>query len=191
MHVVGFSEEVRLDELGSVLESGEPVMRVSFVEIPELQSYRVYGDPYFRGVVLTDYIADDGVPRWRQCRAAPPESVSRSSTRNNSFLYPPPELGNLVRQDVTLKPIDSAVLFGVFPLYRIGRTPSNILLHARSGLVYDETFKRRKRVQDMRYSVATTAFRGGLQLDVTPHRNQLAQQGDAGVLEWDAAISSI
>ena len=62
-HIVGFSSEVTLNELGRILESHEPVMRVSFRDPKTLESYQLFGDPYFYGSVLGEYSVRNRVAR--------------------------------------------------------------------------------------------------------------------------------
>ena len=63
--VVGFSSQVTLNEMATLLESNETVMRVSFRDVASGQPYRVYGEPYFRGAILTEYQFNEGVASWR------------------------------------------------------------------------------------------------------------------------------
>ena len=62
---VGFTEEVRLDDIGRILENPEQVMRVEFTT-PDGVPYAVAGEPYFRGTVLSHY---KGPGSWRQSKS--------------------------------------------------------------------------------------------------------------------------
>src|SRR5690606_38265362 len=69
--LVGFTEEVNLEDLGPILESPETVMRVYFYRHPTNEPYRIWGEPYFRGAVVVNYQPKSG--RW-----------SRASFRDNA-----------------------------------------------------------------------------------------------------------
>lgn len=174
--LVGFSEEVTLDEMTSILESSDTVMRVSFRDAASGRPYRVYGEPYFRGVVLTKYVYDDGVARWR-----------RPAKFAGDVLSVPPPSRSLVRQDVTLQPVKETVLFAICPVYRCDQTPPDIRVRPRTEQLYYETFFRERPRQEYRYSVVTTGLLGGVQLDVTPLPGDVTNLMDFDLLAFDEA----
>lgn len=201
-NVVGFSSEVRLNELDNVLQSDEPVMRLSFMDYQTGNPYLIFGDPYIRGSVLTEYVIDGGVPKWRQGV----ESTDRKrSTLGDQFrtaveelqgfvrpeerpkkewrLPTPPANQKLVRQDVILRPIDESVLFAVFPAFADGETRRDIQYNPYRGKIFSQRQRPHGGRQEYRYSLATSAFRGGLQVDVTPHENQLKSPVDRYLLK--------
>ncbi len=109
--VSGFSEEVELGELGSVMIDTRPVMRVSLSDPgppePEL---------YWRGIALDTY--ENG--RWSVSDASEERIVAQRLFRGDrpraaGFpLREPPDRGRAsVAQEVTLEPIDLSVLFGL------------------------------------------------------------------------------
>lgn len=201
--VVGFSTEITLNELGRVLQSSEPVLRISFREPESGAPYRVYGDPYLRGSVLTHYLIDgDGVARWRKRSfvAQTPTAADRGASnvewepylalwlqRRPEYqpLSPPPPIVGLVREDFVLEPIDETVLFGTFPVYSLPSTSEDIRLERHTRQLLRRPRYSVKRRGEYRYSLATTAFRGGLQLDVTPHDTRLSDPRDQWFLEFE------
>lgn len=188
--VVGFSREVTLHELDDALQSDEPVMRLSFEDYQNGSTYSVFGDPYIRGAVLTEYVTVNGIAKWRQGMNSSEESrntlgnqlgaVFRSFGRRKKewYLSPPPVKQKLVRQNIILQPMDEAVLFGVFPAYADEDTPGDVRYNPYTGQIFSQSVRRRTQQQEYRYSLATSAFRGGLQVDVTPHENQLKSLAD-------------
>ena len=53
--MVGYSDEVRLGELGQVIESPEEVMRVEFTDEATGQTHRIDDAIYLHGTILTRY----------------------------------------------------------------------------------------------------------------------------------------
>jgi len=167
--LVGFSPELRLNELGDALESDEMVMRVSFRDVDSDEVIRISGDPYIRGAVLTDYVIDDGISSWKQrssITARFPQQFKQGLSRR--LLRPPPNRA-LVRQDVILEPVREPILFAVYPTFRIDETPDDVILDPISERLESELHRESRDRREYRYKVATTAFRGGVQVNVVPH----------------------
>jgi transglutaminase-like putative cysteine protease len=185
---VGFSEQVTLNELSTILESSEKVMRVSFREASSGQPYRVYGEPYFRGVVLTEYGIQEGVATWRQQSSVSLENVfpPRISSPIRHLDDPPPNLG-LVRQDVILQPLVDPVLFAIFPVFASPQTPDDVRINVRTEKLFCRTDQDEPPRLEYRYAVATTGLVGGVQLDVTPLSNRVTNLMDPAWLAFDEA----
>ena len=109
--VTGFSGEVKLGDLGAILESTEPAFDVHFFDrrggrdLGEFGPELVLGtdEPLFRGRVLTEY----GDGRWGDGRR-----------RTSSQALPPVDaspVGADLVQEYRLRPLDSQVLFSVGP----------------------------------------------------------------------------
>ncbi len=197
-NVVGFSREVTLHELDNVLQSDEPVMRLGFMDYQTGNPYLIFGDPYIRGSVLTEYVIDGGVPKWRQGLESTEGDRStlggqvrgaledfRVFTRSNKKwrLPNPPVDRKLVRQDAILRPIDESILFAVFPAFVNEETPRDVRYNPYTGQIFSQRQRHRGGRQEYRYSLATSAFRGGLQVDVTPHENRLESPVDHYLLK--------
>lgn len=195
-HVVGFSPEVTLNELHRILQDSKPVMRVSLKSETTGRPYRVYNDVYFRGSVLTEYDVSSGVSRWRQRGSGKPfgsdlpeplrgqanlllERVAASVQRLDDWNLPEPPVGiDVIRQDILLEPIDESVLFSAYPVYQVADTRRDVRINPRTRQMFSRTRARGNIRSEYRYSIATTAFRAGLQVDVTPHDNQLRNLQD-------------
>ena len=103
--VSGFAADVRLGDMGTILESLDPVleMRLIFPRTGNVMSPQVYAErlgstePLFRGAVLTTYTNS----RWL------PDNVSEM---NSPVIVSSPET-TFVRQEVRLEPIGTDVLF--------------------------------------------------------------------------------
>ncbi len=98
----GFTENVRLGDIGKVMESRELVMEVKVLDGwtglpigPDGLAAAIGAEPLFRGAVLETY--DEG--SWQKWRYEPFEWTES------------PKASGPVRLNITLRPIDSAVLF--------------------------------------------------------------------------------
>ena len=184
--VVGFSEELTLNEMAKVLESTEKVMRVSFRDASSGQPYRVYGEPYFRGAVLTEYGIQEGIATWRQQSNVLLANAFRPRISNPiRFLAEPPPNRGLVRQDVILQPLNQSVLFAIFPVFASPQTPDEVRINARTEQLFCKTSQDERPALEYRYAVATTGLLGGVQLDVTPLSRGVTNLMDPALLEFD------
>ena len=103
--ISGFSSDVRLGDLGTILESVEPVLelRLRFPRTGNAMSPHAYAErlgatePLFRGAVLTTYINN----RWLPDRLSELNLQEIAPTRESST----------VRQEIRLEPISSDILF--------------------------------------------------------------------------------
>lgn len=198
--LVGFSNEVSLAEFGEVLQNEQPVMTVKFSDFEKDENYHVLGQPYWRGAVMTQYRVDNGVAKWRQRFATGRSRLPKLDPRRvrlpdwpaefHGYCRPlpkPPRSDSLVLQKVVLQPIDESVLFATFPAYGVRRTPKDVCVDVRTRQLIRDTSLQEKPSGEYPYVLVTTCFRGGLQLDVTPHCNQLVDQNDRMALEQELA----
>jgi len=189
--VVGFSREVTLNELTNVLQNDEPVMRLSIMDYQTGNHYLVFGDPYIRGSVLTEYVIERGIPKWKQGVDSSDESRGtlggriRTALRGRERKWRLPALpadGKFVRQNIILRPMNEPVLFAVFPAFVDPfvdqETRRDVRYNPYTGQLFSQSRRHSGRQQEYRYSLATTAFRGGLQMDVTPHEYRLKSLDD-------------
>jgi hypothetical protein len=109
--VVGFSGEVRLGQIGQILESTERVMRVQIFDrdadnkpmtVEEFALEYGLTDPLFRGSVLERY--QDG--RWKSAR----------DEEQRTLRSPRKEDRGLIRQEYVLDLVNSEVLFAMRPI---------------------------------------------------------------------------
>ncbi len=174
-NVVGFSPEISFDRMGRVLQSEARVMRVSFSNAKTSAPYTLVGEPYFRGTVLAKYLSADGHGQWRQ--------EIETTTSSGLALASPPSVRDLVRQDVLLEPTGGQLLFSVFPAYSFAETPSDIRIAPRSRQLQRFGISARDLSDEYRFCVATTGFRFGQQIEVTPHVNHLLTERDQARME--------
>jgi transglutaminase-like putative cysteine protease len=109
-HLTGFDEEVRLGQLGEILENDSVVMSVEFSDEDRKPTHAV-GEPLWRGVTLTQY--EQG--RWRRRMQRSPQTiVSMRPFRNNG-----PVRRDVIRQSIKLEPNDSPTLFAMRPILEL------------------------------------------------------------------------
>ncbi len=112
-HLTGFDDEVKLGQLGEILENDSIVMSVEFTDENRVPSHPP-GEPLFRGVTLTQY--ENG--RWRrQIQGSTQTIVSLPFFRNTG-----PRSGTVIRQNIKLEPNDSATLFALRPIVELSAT---------------------------------------------------------------------
>lgn len=151
-NLVGYSDEVNLEELGPILESPEIVMRVTFTDPSTDQPYRVWGEPYFRGAVLDSYSPGFGV--WRR----PTGGISIRSLPASSSLR------GLVRQDITFEPGDHSVIFAIAPVSSVYETPNDVALEQVSLTIVPKDPDRMDPKTKYRFVAATYGFQRGVQV---------------------------
>ncbi len=149
-HLVGFSEEVQLGELGEIIESPEEVMRIKLTRSESNRPCRVLGELYLRGAILTEY--HDGL--WRHRRSGNPIQPLPS-------VRPAPG-ERWVRQTITIEPLDRREVFCVWPFFE---TENSRPL----GLSNDRLTRPRRR-QSIRFSfeLGTTGLGKGEQSVLVP-----------------------
>ncbi len=113
--VTGFSEQVRLGDIGEILESSEPVLTMQIVDgstgqpLDVLQFARAYGmsEPYLRGAVLVNYNSEENT--WT------PSSVANL---RQMLVEPLDSLPNdYVSQEFTLEALGMNRLFVMRPYF--------------------------------------------------------------------------
>jgi hypothetical protein len=156
---VGFSDEVTLGELGSILENPEEVLRIRFSEYFTGAPYHLRAEEdraenlYLRGTVLTHY--EDG--KWDAGPVDPDLIVPLGATplRTNNAL---------VRQKIVIEPMDHEALFCVWPFATTGEDQRLYINPARQLLLrsHDQMTRR------FAYELATNGFHDGRQTSLIP-----------------------
>ncbi len=154
--LVGFSQEVALNDIGRVLESPETVMRVQFVEDATNLPYDVGSDFYLRGSVLANYQPVDG--RWTALRRTMPNRRPLPAANES--------LGQVIRQSIILE--EPPVLFSVMPALRVSSSAENLLVSPETGRLMMQPPEPEGGARQIRYEVGTTAFRDGRQRKIIP-----------------------
>lgn len=155
--VVGFSQQVSLNELSEILESDELAMRVSFFDQNTGEPYQILSEPYFRGSVLAHY-GESQKGRWTV------EPISN----HKSLPAPPPDSRSLVRQEISLEPSPDSLLFGIFPSYRVPGTRSDINCNWATGQLLRPATAAWVNQPRWKYELVTTGIEDRRQTIVTP-----------------------
>ena len=153
---VGFSPQVSFTQFRRVAQTNEPVMRVTFVDVETGEPYTVFGEPYFRGGVLTEYRSEQKT--WRA-------SGDRRNQSGRPLVYAASE--SVVRQKVVLRTRGQALLFAVFPAYANEQTPP-LSYETLSGRLWPVVAEESDSALPYQYELDTTAFRDGIQSSAVP-----------------------
>ena len=110
--MVGFSSEVQLGEMGAISESDEDIMDV-FLEFAQThRPCELVDEPLFRGVVLSTYTHR----KWKQELFHGEILPARQ----------PPDGAPAVLQRFVVQPLDTDVLFSIYPAYSPVKQESNL-----------------------------------------------------------------
>jgi transglutaminase-like putative cysteine protease len=151
---VGFSDTVRLGDLGLVLQNPQQVLQLSLYEDASGEPFQVEQDLYVRGALLTHY-------QDRQWTLALRREVSLGRLER---LLRASLAGPLVRQKIVIEPMDGDDLFCLWPFLPVDQD---------SRLVFDPRKERLSRPPELAghrflYELATTAFEDSAQAAVVP-----------------------
>ena len=168
--LVGFNDQVRLGELGKIIESREAVMRVWFFKGTEGNDPLppLHGDLYLQGAYLMLYKDGQWSVGHPNCNLG---EGSEPLPREHAL----PKFG-VVRQKIAIEGTDRDELFYVSPYISVEKTNTDVTV--------DHLLQRLQRTvhhssQPLTYTLATTAIVRGDQSPLTP-----ASWND---LPWDAA----
>ena len=157
--VVGFSQEVALGSLGEIIEDPGEVMRIQLLDDCTGDVDPLRDEVYLHGTVLTTYSHG----HWK-CRGP-------AGGRGVEGLHVPDVLPDqeLVRQRITVEPLDSDELFCVWPFVNTQPNEDLICDYSR-GRLY-----RREHVSGIRFSfeLGTTAVADGVQTALVPNKEPI------------------
>ncbi len=160
-HAVGFSEQVTLGELGSILENPEEVLRIQFFDYASDEPYRVFGgELYLRGALLTDYRGGE----WT-C-----ENSDASDFIMPLGVTPVVTTAHLVRQKILIEPMDHETLFCVWPYANL-RDDQRLYVNPARQILFRPHSHMTSRFA---YELATSGFHENVQIPAFPasHREQ-------------------
>lgn len=164
----GFSETVALGDLGGMSENPEEVMRVQFLDANTGYPYQLVNEPLLRGSTLTRYVSGRWIqlPSTQQVFEGVPEDL-------------PPASGDEVIQRTTIEPLDTEVLFAIYPVANINDDRNLAFDTNRRRLIRRD----RQGIQDLsrtqyNFDLATGGIRNGKQSELAP-----AMQGDGLMLQ--------
>jgi transglutaminase-like putative cysteine protease len=138
--MVGFSNEVQLGEMGAISESDESIMEVYLDDPLTRFPCELVDEPLFRGVTLTVYANR----KWKQ-------QLFRGKIIE---VQEPPPGAPTIRQRIIVQPLDTDVLFAIYPSYSPVKRQS--ILWSKSGEQLQRT--ERKHETTIEYELLTTAI---------------------------------
>ncbi|MEC7696218.1 MAG: DUF3488 and transglutaminase-like domain-containing protein [Planctomycetota bacterium] len=100
--MIGFTDSVRLGELGTAIESEEPVLRLWFFEPGAEQAFRLLGSPMLRGAVVNYY--QNGT--W---------SIAQGQHIWEQEIEIPSSNAGSVRQRIAMTPLRERTVFAIYP----------------------------------------------------------------------------
>ena len=106
--MIGFTDSVRLGELGTAIESEEPVLRLWFFEPGAEQAFRLLGPPMLRGAVVNYY--QNGT--W---------SIAQGQHLWEQEIEIPRSTAGSVRQRIAMTPLRERTVFAIYPPTSIDR----------------------------------------------------------------------
>lgn len=125
-HLTGFDEEVKLGQLGEILENEAVFLTVEFFDEAGKAKLPLE-EPYWRGVTMSEYSRG----QWKRQPYLPSELP-----RN-------PPLKNVIRQKIRQEATDSTIVFGLRPTVAarsLMRFRSSIYLNGADGTLFRRTF---------------------------------------------------
>lgn len=152
---VGFRDKVTLGELGRIIQDPQEVLRLTLLDDATGAPHAVMPDVYLRGAVLTRYLRGQWEP-----------NEPRSWGQQYAYLAPSgaERPANLVRQQITIEPLDRDELFCVWPFASYQEQPDLLFDEQRQRLLRDAS-----RLDDrFSFQLWTTAFRDDGQSEISP-----------------------
>jgi transglutaminase-like putative cysteine protease len=158
IRATGFSDTVQLGEAGNLTEDPEEVMRVKFLLPDSDQVYPMKGTIYLRGALLNHYHKGKwdfrGVAQPLRFFGSP--EVPLQPERN---LQP-----GLVRQQISIRPIDRRELFCIWPFVAVGQD-SRMTIDSSTNRLLRNSPRRSERAP---FNLGTYAVVNGTQIPLTP-----------------------
>lgn len=187
--LVGFSDEVRLGQIGEMQQSSEISLRVGLTDAGSRQEYLAHGGIYLRGKVLEHYnsrtTSEQAAGSWSSIKpllpsgAALPRQFQPSKKVDRNFY-------DTVKVAVSSESNRSRALFAVGPYFRTQRSREVVHLPSRGTLMRRDKELPRFGFEHPRltYEFGTHAFDQGMQTELVaktdgnqfPARNQSADR---------------
>ena len=161
--MIGFTETVRLGELGTAIENEQPVLRIWFYAPNESEPFRLIGPPMLRGAIVNHY--QNGT--W---------SVAGSPLWDRDVEVPQAE-ANTTQQRIILSPLREQTVFAVYPPAIVDpQTPIAFNLRNR------QLVRTVSPTMPLDLVLATNGIRYTRQLQLTP-ADRLDSLGTASLLQ--------
>ncbi|QEG01018.1 Protein-glutamine gamma-glutamyltransferase [Stieleria maiorica] len=162
--MVGFDDEIRMEQLGQVMQNSDPAVRVKLTDQTTGQPYLVNDSLYLRGKVLetyqVDYSSNRPIAKWvatdqgsisRRGRMPPPYR-SREPSEQARF--------DRVHAKVTCEAMSRPALFAIAPFHQVGEVLDVVHAIDRWTLAREASEPPFPRLT---YEFGTHAFRDGVQ----------------------------
>lgn len=166
--LVGFDDEVRLEQFGQMLQSNDIAVRLHMTDRNSGKAYSAFGGIYLRGRVLERYAARMGSRKnsavWSAVpvgqitgyQRLPVEFTPKRSTDSNFY--------DAVDVHVTCESTRTDALFAIAPYYRDKVDPD--IVHLLDRWTIARTSKESWVYPRTKYSFSTNAFRSGIQSEL-------------------------
>ncbi|MDH3717558.1 MAG: DUF3488 and transglutaminase-like domain-containing protein [Planctomycetota bacterium] len=166
--MVGFTDTVKLGDLGNSIEDTSSVMRVWFRDPQNQMPYRLHRPPLFRGTVVNHY----------ENRSWTLKFLKHIRHRNTRLPMPELDDGRPILQKISLEPQREATVCTVYPAFETGQDVLLAFDSAKQQIVrIGPTNTKRD------FTIATTGFLHGLQLDITPVREETERTATQDLLQ--------
>ncbi len=176
--ITGLTPEIRFNKRGRIHQSNQVVMRVALSRMADRHAIELMGEPYFHGVLLTDYRPDAENPEASQWMPWRPSFSGSSEPRGGLMrtgIQQSPR--KLVRQDIVLEATNSRRRFAIMPTQNVPDFET-VTYGSRTRADSDSTTVPRQQ----RYSVATPAIASDRQLRAIANPNPGLTLGDQTAL---------
>ncbi|TWT84822.1 Protein-glutamine gamma-glutamyltransferase [Planctomycetes bacterium CA13] len=163
--LTGFSDKVRLEQFGQMLQSSDVAMHIWLKKHSTGEPYKAYDGLYLRGRVLEAYhaIVDKERPSadWSSLRTG----VIHGATRLPNEYYSPrasdQNFYDSVRVEIDCEAMSSPSLFAIAPYHNVGRDSE--YFHEIGRWTIRRSYEDQFEYPRVRYVFGTHSFRGGLQ----------------------------
>lgn len=163
--LVGFSESVRLSQIGKMLQSDAVALRAELVDRKTGKPYSIIGNLYLRGAVLETYNSIAGTEgNWS---SLDPRVIWPTGMLPAVPLQRASWPGDEVRVRITAEPSSSGALFAIAPYHRMATT-SDVRHTSDRWLLSRYAMSDFGLYTKINYQFATTAFRDTRQSKYTP-----------------------
>ncbi len=173
-HLVGFTEQVTLGELGKISEDSEYVMSVKLTDVKTNTPITLVDEPLWHGTTLVSY--QDG--QWSRSRVG--------SSRRPRFVTTNALRGASVRENIEIGPLDSKVLFSLAPS-AICRDKENVVYRSD----YDQLERLGSRNDSITYELYTAVVRNRIQQTLVPHEGPLSPAERAEMLQLPELVDGV
>lgn len=166
--LVGFSDQLQIGQIGRMMQSSEPALRIHAQDSTRSLPYTIVGGLYLRGRVLERYQVNLNNTQAAGVWTALPLGVISGSQRLPAEYFPPrrndQNFYDSVNFQITCESMRSPSLFAIAPYHRRGKTSD--LYHAVGRWTISRSEEESWVYPRLSYSFGSNAFRSGIQNDL-------------------------